>query len=369
MIGTFTPTSGGQGSVNEAFKRMAQQAGASVSTIDLSPLPGPATLRRRMSRAPKVIAGIPRLSALLVRRRARAVYIGVAGGYGQLYDIIFASLVRLSGVRLFLHHDSYAYLEKRRRVTAMLLRIAGPSATHIVGCEDMKERLIELYGRDLRVVVVSNATNITPQLPEIRARTKLKTIGFISHLSRAKGVVEFLDVAERLCSTHPDVQALLAGPIEEPSLAPVIKQRLLGAPGIRYLGPIYGETKSRFYANIDAFLFPTRYANEADPRVINEALAHGVAIVARGRGCIGSIVGGGGGAVIGEELDFVSEADRLLREWYEDPVLFSSISSAALANSARLEAEHGPRLRTLIHEMVTTAHPSATVRPQPGAQT
>jgi len=295
------------------------------------------------------------------------VYIGVAGGYGQLYDIIFASLVRLSGVRLFLHHDSYAYLEKRRSLTAALIQVVGPSATHIVLCDDMKRRLLELYGRSLRVVVVSNSTNTEVPVHEPQVRTKLKTIGFISNLSRSKGVVEFLDITERVCSARPDVRALLAGPIEEPSLAPVIKERLRGASWITYIGPVYGENKSSFYSDIDVFVFPTRHADEADPRVINEALAHGVAIVASGRGCIASVLEGGGGTIIGEGNDFVRDAEKLLIGWYQDPALFSSISAAALANSARLRTDHGPRLRALINEMVSQGRPPATMHPQTGA--
>ncbi len=359
LIGSFPPAAGGQGLVNESFRRMVKEAGANVRTIDLSARPGHPTWRKRLSRVIRVLVGISSLLALLARREADAVYLGVASSYGQLHDVVFASLIRLSGLRLFLHYDSYAYLQKRRWLTATLLRIAGPSATHIVLCEDMKKRLTELYGHSRHVVVVSNATNIEPPAHEPQPRTKLKTIGFISQLSRAKGVLEFLDVVERVCNLHPDVRALLAGPIDEASVAPVINQRLLGAPWITYLGPVYGATKSRFYADIDAFVFPTSYVNEADPRVINEALAHGVAVVARGRGCIESLVIGGGGEVIREGADFVGQAEKLLLSWYEDPALFCSISSAALANSARLDADHGPRLRAIIDEMVSTPRPPA----------
>lgn len=355
LIGSFPPAPSGQALVNESFRQLAQAAGANVITIDLAPPPGPATVRRRLSRLPKVLAGIRRLFSLLARRRADAIYIGVAGGYGQLYDLTFVSLTRLSSVRLFIHHDSYAYLAKRRRLTATLLRISGPSATHIVLCEDMKQRLTDLYGRALRIVVIANATNTEPPTDPPRVRTKLRTIGFVSHISRSKGVLEFLDVVERICVSQPGVRALLAGPIEEPSLKQVIQGRLARAPQIKYVGPVYGEAKSRFYAEIDAFVFPTRHANEADPRVINEALSHGVAVVALGRGCIRSVVAGGGGAVLAEGTDFVADATRLLLEWYENPTLFSSISSAALANSARLKADQGARLDALIGELTSIA--------------
>lgn len=367
FVGSFPPAAGGQGLINESFRRMATEAGAAVRTIDLSGQAGPTSWQKRVSRIPKILLGVWNLGALLIHRGADTVYLGVASGRGQLFDVVFAGLTRAAGLRLFLHYDSYAYLAERRRMTAVLVRTAGPTSTHIVGCDDMKLRLTKLYGPQLHVVVVSNATNTAPPPPKLGARTRLRTIGFISYVSRVKGVLEFIDVAERFCRSLPDVQALLAGPIDEPSLLAIVEQRVRGVPWIKYLGPVYGETKSQFYSDIDAFVFPTRYANEADPRVVNEAIAHGVAVIARSRGCIESIIRGGGGEVIREGRDFVSEASKLLLEWHGNPMLFSSISLAAIANSARLESDHGGRLRALIQDMVTVTRPRATVLPQTGA--
>ena len=348
---------GGQAAVNESLRRMVSEAGATVISIDLSAGRG-SLMWRKVSRIPKVVVGVFNLLVLLAWRRADAVYIGVAGGYGQLYDTVFASLTRLFRVRMFLHHGSYAYLAKRRRLTATLVRTAGPAATHIVLCADMGERLIALYSRTLNVTVISNSTNIEPPNHQPKVRSSLRTIGFISHITRSKGVFEFLDVAERVCGTCQDVRALLAGPIEDSSIRPVLMQRLRGASWLTYIGPVGGETKSRFYAEIDAFVFPTRHADEADPRVINEALAHGVAVIARGRGCISSAVNSGGGTVVREDADFVEEAERQLIEWHQNPVLFSSVSSAALANAARLRAEHLPRLDALISALVSLPSPA-----------
>jgi glycosyltransferase involved in cell wall biosynthesis len=176
----------------------------------------------------------------------------------------------------------------------------------------------------------------------------------MSHLTRSKGVLEFLEVADAITKARPSLRALLAGAITEPSLAPQIEERVREVPGITYLGPIPGDMKSRFYEDIDVFVFPTRYADEADPAVINEAMAHGAAVVARGRGCITSVISGGGGAVIREGDDFVAEAQRLLLEWHRDPKLFASISSAALTNSQQRKADHRTQLTALIGDIVSS---------------
>jgi glycosyltransferase involved in cell wall biosynthesis len=223
----------------------------------------------------------------------------------------------------------------------------------------MKDRLTYLYGGPLHVVVVSNASTTDPPLDTPRARTSVKTIGFISNLTRSKGVLDFLDVAEGVCAAYPDVRAVLAGKIEEPALRTIITRRLMDAPWITYVGPIYDDTKSRFYAAMDVLVFPSRHVDEADPRVIDEALAHGVVIVARARGCIKSVVQLGGGTVFEDKTDFVREAVNQVKEWHQNPAFFSSVSSAALANSARLQADYNPRLGALISTIVSNPDPRA----------
>src|SRR5439155_9157981 len=110
-------------------------------------------------------------------------------------------------------------------------------------------------------------------------------------ITRAKGVLEFLDVADRVHRLQPNLRALIAGPIEEPSLVSILQQRLERTPWVQYVGAIYGEAKSRFLTELDVLIFPTRYVNEAEPAVIGEALGHGVVVIARNRGCISSILG------------------------------------------------------------------------------
>jgi glycosyltransferase involved in cell wall biosynthesis len=233
----------------------------------------------------------------------------------------------------------------------LLVKAAGPKATHVLLCDDMRDRFVELYGRSLKVVVVSNATNVAVPSGAASPRARLKTIGFISNLTRHKGVLEFLDLAELICRECPDLRALLAGPVKDASLARLINERLQLSPSITYLGPVYGEEKSRFYSRVDVFVFPTRYGNEAEPRVINEALAHGVAVIARNRGCIRSVIDGRGGVAISDDEPFLHQAERVLLEWYHDPDVFSSISAAALATSARMRADSDQPLRKLISDM------------------
>jgi len=328
-----------------------QSAGAEVRVIDLSPRPGRATFRQRLSRLPKLILGLPRLGRLVFGRKNVAVYVGVNGGLGQVYDALFIAVARLASADLYLHHDSYAYLDRSHRLTDLVVRIAGVHALHIVLCNDMGDRLRDLYPIARHTIVISNVTNTEGPVATPRPRQRLTSIGFMSNLTRAKGVLEFLDVAERVCRARPEIRALLVGPVEEPSLEPILRSRLASAPWVEYLGPLYGEAKSLFLTELDVFVFPTRYVNEAEPKVLAEALAHGVVIIARSRGCIDSLVDASGGIAVPESKDFISTAERLLLDWSATAVEFSTLSAAALRGFHDLRQLHEERLGALIAAM------------------
>ena len=280
-----------------------------------------------------------------------AVYVGVNGGLGQVYDALFIAIARLASADLYLHHDSYAYLDSSRRLTDLVVRLAGVNALHIVLCNDMNDRLRDLYPRARYTMVISNVTNTEGPIAPPRPRQRLTSIGFMSNLTRAKGVLEFLDVAERVCRARPEIRALLAGPIEEPSLEPILRSRLASAPWVEYLGPLYGGAKSLFLAELDVFVFPTRYVNEAEPKVLAEALAHGVVIVARSRGCIDSLLSANRGVVVPESKDFVASTERLLLDWSTTAVEFSTLSAAALRGFHDLRQLHEKRLAAVVAAM------------------
>lgn len=355
LIGIFTPSAGGQAAVNESIRRQVDLAGAAISVIDVSPASGPATLSRRLSRVPRVAVGVVRLLWLAVNRRIASTYIGLSGGHGQIYDLLFVGIARSAAVPLYIHHDSFAYLDRASALTGLVTGLAGTQATHVVLCEVMGARLQQLYPAVRKTLVISNLSNTDePEAPP-HPREQLNSIGFFSNLTRAKGVLEFLDLAEQICQIRPRLRALLAGPVEEPALERILKDRLHSAPWVEYLGPIYGDAKTRFLSDLDVLIFPTRYANEAEPRVIGEALAFGTVIVARDRGCIGSLLKSTGGVSIPASVDFIAAAKLLLLEWSSDAEEFSSLSASALRGYRQLRDEHSDRLRFLVNALASPA--------------
>ncbi len=77
------------------------------------------------------------------------------------------------------------------------------------------------------------------------------------------------------------------------------------------MGPLYGAQKEQFYRQLDVFLFPTNYANEAEPLVIYEAMRQGVHVIACDRGSIAEMLGNGAGLAVAREEIVESAAARL----------------------------------------------------------
>jgi glycosyltransferase involved in cell wall biosynthesis len=69
---------------------------------------------------------------------------------------------------------------------------------------------------------------------------------------------------------------------------------MINAAGIRHLCHYHGvadpQLKADLLAKADLFLFPTRYANEAQPLVVLEAMAAGVGIITTDIGTLSEII-------------------------------------------------------------------------------
>jgi len=286
-------------------------------------------------------------SYLLLMRRVGTVYLAVSGGLGQLYDVAFLLVARVCHARVFLHHHSYAYIDRQRLVARLLTAAAGRSAVHFVGCEHQGRTLEGYYPHVRRVRVLSNAALIEHLVPrEAAPRPRLNTVGFLGNISLAKGILEFLEVIAALRRGSVNLRALIAGPFAEPRARAVVLSKVRTLEGVSYVGPRYGPEKRAFYSEIDALLFPTRYANETAPVTIYEALASSVPVIAWERGCIRSIIENDGGLVVPRDADYVSAAVAQIVDWAAAPETFARASANAyrrfihMANRARPDLAH-----------------------------
>jgi glycosyltransferase involved in cell wall biosynthesis len=224
-------------------------------------------------------------------------YIALSGGPRQYVDSFFILLSMLRGMRVILHHHSFAYLTKRSRRAARVFSMAS-SATHIVLCERMKSLLTAEYGvASKQITIVSNATFTSePQnnydneaYTTLRWKSDRLRLGFLSNITTEKGIFDFFSILDELKLLGVDADAIVAGPVQ-PSIREHFDAEIAKRPDCIYIGPIYTDAKLKFFQSIDILVFPSKYVHEAEPVTLWEAMASGVTVVASNIGCIPEMV-------------------------------------------------------------------------------
>jgi glycosyltransferase involved in cell wall biosynthesis len=98
-------------------------------------------------------------------------------------------------------------------------------------------------------------------------------------------------------------------------------------------------------------MFPTKYANEADPLVIHESLRAGVYVIARDRGAIAGTLDHGAGLTASRET-FVDTAVNRVHALSVDRVLLRQRQRLAFEQAQRLRAEGNAALDSALQEIV-----------------
>jgi glycosyltransferase involved in cell wall biosynthesis len=253
-------------------------------------------------------------------------------GKGMYYSIIFVWIARIFNMRIFLHHRSFAYINEQKSSMQKLTKIAGYKATHIFLCESMFEKFYALYPISFQSLIVSNAQHIYPiNETQIKKIGDILRIGHLSNLSIEKGLQDVIDLTKKLITENYKVELLLAGPIEDKNSERILKdaQQKLN-DNFKYLGPVYDKEKDNFFREIDIFIFPTRYRNEAQPNVLFEASSYGVPSITLDRGCIFSDLDEDMGAVIEPDKIFSQEAFEIIKKWLSNDILLQELKKSSV---------------------------------------
>ncbi|WP_448202725.1 glycosyltransferase family 4 protein [Azospirillum sp. sgz302134] len=315
------------------------RARGSVEVADLSPGWNGGGLRYHATKAARVLLAGLRLAAG-VTHDDRRFYMPVDSGLGIFYTAALAGMARLFGYERTLHHHSFATITKPTWRMGLLTRVAGPDCMHVLLCPAMQVRFQSLYPAARTAMSMSNAI-FTPPVPRPRARRPGPLrIGHLSNLCADKGLDTLFTLLRALRAEDVDVKLVLAGPGLGRMDNALVAAGLIAFDGeVEYRGPVDGEAKADFYRDIDVFVFPTRYRNEAQPLVLFEAMAAGVPVLAYERGCIGSDIPRPG--LVPQDKDFVRAVLPTLRRWAEDRDALALASEQAHARArAAFEASH-----------------------------
>lgn len=353
LIGAFPPPVVGISLITEEVKKSLLKLGASIFVINLSPHTLTKNWKNAVFRPSRVIIGFGRCIKYLSAISNLSIYLAVSGGLGQVYDLFFILLARLFGKRVFLHHHSYAYIDKKRFLTGLLLQIAGDEAIHILLCDDMQEKFHKLYKTPKKTEVVSNAGILGwHKVKDAKPKIELKTVGILSNIVFDKGIAEYLEVVEHLEKKGLQLTSIIAGPFQNNDVEVFVRKRIDMLENVRYVGAKYGNEKAAFFDSIDVLLFPTKYVNEAEPLTIIEAMSFGVLVIAWERGCISSLIPPGTGLLVPKDNNFVHEAVNRIEFWCKNVSDFQELSYISQEWFYRMQNLHYSNFDKLLRKML-----------------
>ena len=264
---------------------------------------------------------------------ASILYLPTDSNSGLYINILITLCARWAGYGVYFHHHNFSYIDRHSPAMERLIRSAPRGAVHIFLCEEMGKRFAARYGTAWETAkaaafVLPNGFMVDEHSLAPRDAGDL-IIGHLSNLSQEKGALRFIDLFRTLRQDGVSVAAKMAGPCHDPAVARAMEAAARDYPkDFVWLGPVYGEKKLDFYRSIDAFVFPTEYANEAQPLVLLEALAQGAAVLSTDIGCIGCDHGGAPGAIWPKET-FQQGALTWLTAFSADGGLRTATRSAA----------------------------------------
>ena len=285
VVGPFPPPVHGMAkNTLNFYKDISKKAEA--KKIDISP----GSLNRgysyHLNKLGKVINGYCKLFWMLCTKRVASLYSPPDAGLGAYYTVGFVCLARLFGIPIYLHHRSFAYINKKTIGMRLIVFIAGRSATHIYLCNKMKDGFELKYGANENSMIVSNAQYVVP-VKHPSEPSESFVIGHLSNLGYGKGLKQVFDVLRKALAAGNNVSLELAGPTENQEIEDYLQECLSEFGNtVRYHGLVGEKEKSSFYSKLDLFLFPSQYENEAQPNVLFEANSYAIPVAAIQVGCV-----------------------------------------------------------------------------------
>lgn len=350
FAGPLPPPSHGMANVNrDMVAKIAERATIIVLGVQ------PPALRRglgyHLAKARRALIA----AAGILRARlggADVFYGSVDDGFGGLWTVIFASVARAAGLRIFLHHHSYKYILQRTQMMCALVFVAGPRTHHVMLCDEMTAAFSSLYPRAKRLLAVPNAV-AEPVLEIATRRSAVNdgvTIGLLANLTREKGLMAFVEILEEWHNAN--LRGILAGPIPDPDDESYVRQALERLGGrLTWLGAVSGKAKEEFFAEIDLFIFPTSYPAETLSLVLIEALVRGVPCIVPKRGCMCVFEKLSSVDVVPLNSDFAAAARRGITKLLVDPGEIAASKVIAQKEGRELNRVHQLAQSTLARQI------------------
>lgn len=264
---------------------------------------------------------------------------------GMLRDAVTLLVARAglgrSRIAVSLHGSLFMHWPERAFETRLFARVLAQAGTVTVLGERQRARLLQLGVADGSVRVVVNSCELAPLgsaalAEKLASRDGPVRILYLSSLIDTKGYPEFLEALKLLSGSGGGrIEAVLCGKLfnaeqserfsSSAEAGAWIERTLLeinrrARVSVRWVKGAVGEEKRRLFHEADIFVFPTRYAVEAQPLVLLEAMASGCAIVTTAIGEIPTILDETCASILPAEANSQVVA-RALEQLIESPML------------------------------------------------
>jgi len=237
-----------------------------------------------------------------LRGRRGVVYLPLSQSLpGFIRDSILIRLAASRGWRIAVHlrgSEFRSFYDMMTRPLRGWIRITLRRVTSVAVMGESVRWVLDGLVPNEHVSVVPNGT----PTPQVNASSRDgRTILFLSNLRRRKGVVEAVEAARLVIQRHASARFLFVGEWEDDDLEREVRRRASEGDGrIQFRPPVMGAEKERLLSSASIMLFPPSEP-EGHPRVVLEALAAGVPIIATNRGTIAeTIVDGESGFILPE---------------------------------------------------------------------
>lgn len=161
---------------------------------------------------------------------------------------------------------------------------------------------------------------------------KARRFVFISHMKRAKGVLDLFEASDHLAA---DIQVHLYGPLDF-DISPEETAQLNRRHRAQYRGQVPPEAIAALLSRYDAVVLPSLRKSEGYPGIILEAYAFGLPVIATRCGAIPEIVNEDSGLLIeaGNQRQLIEAIAGL----HADEELFRRLRKGAARQSARFDS-------------------------------
>jgi glycosyltransferase involved in cell wall biosynthesis len=277
------------------------------------------------------LAGVAILKlARRLRGRRGVVYLPLSQSTpGLLRDSMLVCTASMRGWKVAAHLRGSEFGHYYHRLHPIMRRWIRGTLSRVDSVAVMGESLRAVFDGLVSAERISVVPNGTPEFePELSIPRDPEHVLFLSNLRRRKGVLEAVEAALLVLSTRPSARFTFAGGWESTELERALRQRAGTANGqIEFRGVVSGADKDQLLASAAVLLFPP-VEPEGHPRVVLEAMAAGVPVVATDRGAIReTVIDGETGYILPQPTPSLLAAR--VSELLEDSALCERMSRAA----------------------------------------